>query len=190
MKYLHTLFILFCLLVSSCNQEKYDITFSSLLDEMIDYEEAARYPVISFSCRQESSYDRRSVHPDSVGWFANNDGFGIIRVDTLNGRKENVLFDQEFEKENNIYGIAMAKLNEQMLYDPKEYIENSLEFIRNHDVSVKVFHPGYLDQYIPTHSSFTLIRAMECDFLCSSWLKDWLKEYQIELTDFRKVKNA
>ena len=95
MKYLHTLFILFCLLVSSCNQEKYDITFSSLLDEMIDYEEAARYPVISFSCRQESSYDRRSVHPDSVGWFANNDGFGIIRVDTLNGRKENVLFDQD-----------------------------------------------------------------------------------------------
>ena len=56
---------------------------------------------------------------------------------------ENVLFDQEFEKENNIYGIAMAKLNEQMLYDPKEYIENSLEFIRNHDVSVMVFHPGY-----------------------------------------------
>lgn len=103
---------------------------------------------------------------------------------------ENVLFDQEFEKENNIYGIAMAKLNEQMLYDPKEYIENSLEFIRNHDVSVMVFHPGYLDQYILKHSSFTLIRAMECDFLCSSWLKDWLKEYQIELTDFRKVKNA
>ena len=103
---------------------------------------------------------------------------------------ENVVFDQEFEKENNIYGIAMAKLNEQMLYDPKEYIENSLEFIRNHDVSVMVFHPGYLDQYILTHSSFTLIRAMECDFLCSSWLKDWLKEYQIELTDFRKVKNA
>lgn len=103
---------------------------------------------------------------------------------------ENVLFDQEFEKENNIYGIAMAKLNEQMLYDPKEYIENSLEFIRNHDVSVMVFHPGYLDQYILTHSSFTLIRAMECDFLCSSWLKDWLKENQIELTDFRKVKNA
>ena len=101
-----------------------------------------------------------------------------------------VELDFDYKKENNIYGIAMAKLNEQMLYDPKEYIENSLEFIRNHDVSVKVFHPGYLDQYILTHSSFTLIRAMECDFLCSSWLKDWLKEYQIELTDFRKVKNA
>lgn len=103
---------------------------------------------------------------------------------------ENVLFDQDFEKENNIYGIAMAKLNEDMLYDPKEYVENSLDFIKNHNVSVMIFHPGYLDQYILTHSSFTLIRAMECDFLCSSWLKSWLKENKIELTDFRKVKNA
>ena len=103
---------------------------------------------------------------------------------------ENVLFDQEFEKENHIYGIAMAKLDEHMLYDPKEYVKNSLDFIKNHDVSVMVFHPGYLDQYILTHSSFTLIRAMECDFLCSSWLKDWLKDHQIELTDFRKVKNV
>lgn len=103
---------------------------------------------------------------------------------------ENILFDQEFEKENNIYGIAMAKLNEQMLYDPKEYVENNLNFIKNHDISVMVFHPGYLDQYILEHSSFTLIRAMECDFLCSKWLKDWLKNNKIELTDFRKVKNG
>ena len=103
---------------------------------------------------------------------------------------ENILFDQEFEKENNIYGIAMAKLNEQMLYDPKEYVENNLDFIKNHDVSVMVFHPGYLDQYILEHSSFTLIRAMECDFLCSKWLKDWLEKNKIELTDFRKAKNG
>lgn len=103
---------------------------------------------------------------------------------------ENILFDQEFEKENNIYGIAMAKLNEKTLYDPKEYVENNLDFIKNHDISVMVFHPGYLDQYILEHSSFTLIRAMECDFLCSKWLKDWLKNNKIELTDFRKVKNG
>jgi len=78
---------------------------------------------------------------------------------------ENVVFDQEFEKENNIYGIAMAKLNEQMLYDPKEYIENSLEFIRNHDVSVMVFHPGYLDQYILTH--LERLKMHRC-----SWVND------------------
>lgn len=95
MKYLHYLFILPCLLASSCIQEKQDVTFSSLLNEMVDYEEAARFPIIPFSCCQESSYDRRSIHPDSIGWFANNDGFGIIRVDTIMGRKENVLFDQD-----------------------------------------------------------------------------------------------
>ena len=96
MNYTRCLLLLFSMMsFFSCKQEKYDITFSSLLDEMVDYEESARFPTIPFSCRQESSYDRRSVHPDSAGWFANNDGFGIIRVDTINGRKENVLFDQD-----------------------------------------------------------------------------------------------
>ncbi len=96
MNYTRCLLLLFSMMsFFSCKQEKYDITFSSLLDEMVDYEESARFPAIPFSCRQESSYDRRSVHPDSAGWFANNDGFGIIRVDTINGRKENVLFDQD-----------------------------------------------------------------------------------------------
>ena len=98
MNYTRCLLLLFSMMsFFSCKQEKYDITFSSLLDEMVDYEESARFPAIPFSCRQESSYDRRSVHPDSAGWFAYNDGFGIIRVDTINGRKENVLFDQVHE---------------------------------------------------------------------------------------------
>lgn len=96
MNHARCLFFLFGLLsLLSCKQDNYDVTFSSLLDEMVDYEEAARFPAIPYTCRQESSYDRRSVHPDSSGWFANNDGFGIIRMDTINGRKENVLFDQD-----------------------------------------------------------------------------------------------
>ena len=96
MNYTRYLLLLFGVMaLASCRQEKLDVTFSSLLEEMVDYEEAARFPALPFSCRQESSYDRRSIHPDSAGWFANNDGFGIIRVDTVNGRKENVLFDQD-----------------------------------------------------------------------------------------------
>ena len=96
MNYTRYLLLLFGVMaLASCRQEKLDVTFSSLLEEMVDYEEAARFPALPFSCRQESSYGRRSIHPDSAGWFANNDGFGIIRVDTVNGRKENVLFDQD-----------------------------------------------------------------------------------------------
>lgn len=81
--------------ISCAGRQQYDVTFASLLDEMVDYDEVARYPRIPFKAMQESSYDRRSIHPDSAGWFANNDGFGFIRVDTMpDGRKETVLFEQ------------------------------------------------------------------------------------------------
>lgn len=82
--------------ISCAGQQQYDVTFASLLDEMVDYDEVARYPSIIFKAMQESSYDRRSIHPDSAGWFANNDGFGFIRTDIMpDGRKENVLFEQD-----------------------------------------------------------------------------------------------
>ena len=100
---------------------------------------------------------------------------------------ENILFDQEFEKENNIYGIAMAKLDEHMLYDSKEYVKNSLDFIKNHDVSVMVFHPGYLDQYILSVSSLTMPRVLETDFLTSEELKVYLKENNIHLYTYDEV---
>ncbi len=98
---------------------------------------------------------------------------------------ENAIFDKEWERETGIVGIPMAKLDENGLYDPKEHMNNSLDIIRNSQCAVAVFHPGYLDQYILNHSSFTLIRAMECEFLCSDWLKQWIKDNNIILEDFR-----
>ncbi len=83
------------LVLGSCNQKKQTVTFEDLLDEMVSVEEQARIPEPSYVAKQESSYDRRSVSPDSTGWFANNDGFGIIRTDTVDGRLERVMFDQE-----------------------------------------------------------------------------------------------
>lgn len=79
----------------SCKQESPKVTLSTLLDEMVSADEVARIPDPSYTVRQVSSYDRRSVHPDSAFWFANNDGFGIVRTDTINNRIENVLFDEK-----------------------------------------------------------------------------------------------
>lgn len=98
---------------------------------------------------------------------------------------ENPIFDKEWEKETGITGIPMAKQDENGLYDPKKFMNESLDIIKNSKCAVAVFHPGYLDQYILTHSSFTVIRAMECEFLCSDWLKDWIKKNNIRLVDFR-----
>lgn len=70
------------------------ITVESLLREMTSPQEQALFPEPAYTCRQQSSYDRASVSPDDPGWFANNDGFGTVRTDTIDGRIEKVLFDQ------------------------------------------------------------------------------------------------
>lgn len=81
--------------------------------------------------------------------------------------------------------MPFFKADEMGLYNPSEYMQEHLEKIKSNPCSVAIFYPGYLDQYILTHSSFTHIRAMECDFLCSDWLKQWVKDNNIELVDFR-----
>lgn len=84
------LILIILLTVTGCNhQEK--ITMETLLDEIISFESPTGFP--SYTCHQISSYDRRSVSPDTDGWFANADGFGIIRTDTIEDRTENVLFE-------------------------------------------------------------------------------------------------
>lgn len=101
---------------------------------------------------------------------------------------ENPCFDKEWEKENGIVGFPFEKLDENGLYDPKAFMNKNIHIMEENPCAVAIFHPGYLDQYILTHSSYTNIRAMECDFLCSQWLKDWIKEHQVQLVDFRNYK--
>ncbi len=71
------------------------VTTRSLLEEMTDREAVARFPEPAFTCRQFSSYDRESKGPDQPGWFANDDSSKFLRVETLRGRTEYVMFDAE-----------------------------------------------------------------------------------------------
>ncbi len=85
----------FGILISSC-QNQIPISLSSLLDEMISMEELSKFPDPYYNCKQASSYDRRSVHPDSANWFGNADGYvggNFDRVDTIGGRIEKVMLD-------------------------------------------------------------------------------------------------
>ncbi len=52
------------------------ITTGTLIREMVDLKSLVEYPDPVYQSFQFSSYDRRSVHPDKPGWFANSDGFG------------------------------------------------------------------------------------------------------------------
>lgn len=75
---------------AACSAQR-TVTVGSLLDEMVSKRAVTEFP--AHRTLQQSSYDRRSVSPDLPGWFANDDGFGFIRTDTVAGRTEKVLFE-------------------------------------------------------------------------------------------------
>jgi hypothetical protein len=77
----------------SCSRKA--VTLESLLLEMTDREAIARFPDPAYTLKQFSSYDRATVQPGSDSWFANWDRSMFIRTDTLDGRKEYVLFDAD-----------------------------------------------------------------------------------------------
>ena len=83
-----------CTTFTSCSvNQSYDVTLDTLLDEMLDRDAVTRYPVPEYRQAQVSSYDRRTVGPGQPGWWANDDGAGYERIDTVDGRLEKVLCD-------------------------------------------------------------------------------------------------
>jgi hypothetical protein len=80
--------------VASADQR--EITLESLLKEMIDRDVPGRFPDPPYTCKQASSYDRRSKTPgDTAGWFANNDWSQFLRSEENKGRLEWVLMDAD-----------------------------------------------------------------------------------------------
>ena len=71
------------------------VSLGSLLDEMVDRDNLARFPQPAYTCSQASSYDRGTVAPDKPGWFANMDRSYFVRTEEKDGRKEYVLMDVE-----------------------------------------------------------------------------------------------
>lgn len=62
---------------------------------MASPEAITRFPDPSFKLIQQSSYDRRSIHPDSAGWFANRDYTQFIREEENDGKREFVMFEAD-----------------------------------------------------------------------------------------------
>lgn len=91
MKQILIVLTLMSVMISCCKTTKNDdtITMNSLLDEMIDRDIVSYFPTISYTQKQISSYDRRSIAPDKEGWFANDDGAGYERLEG----KEKVMMD-------------------------------------------------------------------------------------------------
>ncbi len=72
-----------------------EVTFESLLHEIVNRDILPRYPDPFYITKQFSSYERKSVSPDKPEWFANSDYSYFLRVDTIAGRREFVMMDVE-----------------------------------------------------------------------------------------------
>lgn len=91
------------------------------------------------------------------------------------------------------WGVTCAKpyhLDERGLYDPRSYLFDDKADLARHECSMLVFHPGYLDQYVLEHSSFTLIRPMETDFLVGEDLARWIDREHVQPVSFENYRDA
>ncbi len=76
------------------------LTLSKLLSEMTDRDALARVPEPTYRCLQASSYNRASTNrmqpnQDTTGWFADSDGLGFLRTETIDHRTEWVILDHQ-----------------------------------------------------------------------------------------------
>jgi glycerophosphoryl diester phosphodiesterase len=71
------------------------ITRETLLEEMADRDRLARLPVPPYQSLQASSYNRESVRRHQPGWFADSDGLGFLRTETVGGKTEWVIMEHE-----------------------------------------------------------------------------------------------
>ncbi len=71
------------------------VSLPALLAEMADRTAVARWPAPRYESLQASSYNRASTHRDAPGWFADQDGLGFIRTETIQGRTEWVAMEHD-----------------------------------------------------------------------------------------------
>lgn len=102
---------------------------------------------------------------------------GLLYLDPVN---------EIWAKEHRIWCSDFYKLDERGLYNPEDFVFNDKANLKKHECTLLVFHPGYIDQYLIDHSSYTLIRPMETEFLCSEKLKKWIRDNDVELTNISK----
>ncbi|MEX2783974.1 ChbG/HpnK family deacetylase [Streptococcus sp. H49] len=72
-------------------------------------------------------------------------------------------------------------------YNPFDMLKRMVAKADEEVVQLAVFHPGYLDDDILTHSSLTIPRTQEVAVLTSPDVKQWFSQQDISLIDYRDL---
>lgn len=72
-------------------------------------------------------------------------------------------------------------------YDPYATLKKTATIHHDDGYEVMVCHPGYLDNFILTHSSLTIPRTQEVEMACDPSVKKWLSDHEVELIRYSQV---
>ena len=72
-------------------------------------------------------------------------------------------------------------------YDPKKFLIEVADHLEEGIVDTFVGHPGYLDDYILTHSSLTFPRVKEVEAFCDKEVKEYLQNKEIQLVTYDQL---
>lgn len=102
-------------------------------------------------------------------------------------REQPIVMDPEVTKCGNT-SVRMVMRSMQPGYDPAAALKETVEGMADGETVVMVFHPGYLDNFILTHSSLTTDRTKEVDALIDPDLRSWLEaQPDLRLVDYRDL---
>lgn len=101
-------------------------------------------------------------------------------------------FNGEDEKRGlNYAGYELPEYPDVMYYNETvsyDYWLNDIGNILSKDLVQFHSHPGYIDQYLLDHSTYTLHRAKEVEIACSEVIKQWAKDNQVEFISYKEIK--
>lgn len=83
--------------------------------------------------------------------------------------------------------IYMWMESQTLNYDPEKTFYKMAENYHEDGYDMMVLHPGYLDDYLLTHSSLTIPRTKEVVFATSSSIQDYLEQHQITLYTYDSI---
>ncbi len=87
-------------------------------------------------------------------------------------------------------GDSLVQFNMESMaphYDPFDMLKRMVAKADERVVQLAVFHPGYLDDDILTHSSLTIPRTQEVAMLINPEVKQWLSRQNVEQIDYREL---
>lgn len=69
-----------------------------------------------------------------------------------------------------------------------DYFLKDHDHLLEKDLCEMMSHPGFVDEYLYTHSSYNLQRTRELAILCDKRVLDWVKDNHVELINYQDLK--